>query len=182
MLSTDNQKQCSRCEEFIHPQSTSCPYCGTDLSSNKVVRPASSTPFSAPLTPLAPPEQPAIPRSPYNPSPTTSTPSTTTDSTTTSSTTLPPPVEKRPASPYDYSIRTILTPLLLLLSGTVFFLFGLVLSLYSKEGVFTLHWKSAYWPLYLAVAASSLFYGWRALHRLEEYEEHSSNPSNSKDS
>lgn len=67
-------------------------------------------------------------------------------------------------------MRTIMTPMLLLLGGTVFFLFGLALFLYSKDGVFTLHWNGDAWPVYLVASLAMLFFGWKSLHTLEEAE------------
>jgi hypothetical protein len=65
-------------------------------------------------------------------------------------------------------IKLIAIPLGFLLSGTVFFLFGLVLYLFSHQGMLTLHWNGRYWFIYLGLALPMLFLGWRALQRLEE--------------
>ncbi len=67
-------------------------------------------------------------------------------------------------------MKTVLTPLSLLLSGSVFFLFGLVLFLFSSEnGLFTLQWNATLWPYYFVLGIAMLFFGWRTLRHLDEY-------------
>lgn len=67
-------------------------------------------------------------------------------------------------------VKRVIMPLSLLLSGTVFFLFGLALFLFSRKGVFILQWNGCYWYLYLAFGLIALMVGWRALSQLEETE------------
>ncbi len=45
--------------------------------------------------------------------------------------------------------KSVLFPVLFLLTGSVFFLFGLVIALFSEEGVLTLSWNGEYWFAYL---------------------------------
>lgn len=171
MLSTDNQRQCSRCEEYIHPQSTSCPYCGIDLTTSKNANPTVAPQpnpliinLSKPLNPLA------IPASPYTPS-ANSLPIPAPEASFKENHAphkLPEAPEEAPSNASARSFFMLLTPLLLLLSGSIFSLFGAILALYSEGGVFTLHWNSSYWPLYLGLAAPLLFFGWRALNKLED--------------
>lgn len=63
--------------------------------------------------------------------------------------------------------QQILLPLALLLGGTTFFLFGLILYLFSQEGTFTLQWNAHYWYWYLTVSIGMLFTGWRTLHQVD---------------
>lgn len=66
-------------------------------------------------------------------------------------------------------MKTVLMPLSLLLSGSVFSLFGLVLLLFSsKSGVFTLQWNADIWPLYFILGIGMLFFGWRSLRHLDD--------------
>lgn len=51
----------------------------------------------------------------------------------------------------------------LLLIGSIFFVFGLILLVFSKEGVLTLQWNASYWYVYSAIAALSLIVGWKSL-------------------
>lgn len=174
MLSTDNQRQCSRCEEYIHPQSTSCPYCGTDLTAPKTPTPAvAAAPNPLVMQPHRPLNTLAIPASPYaspyNPSANPLPPSPEIPFTQAASPKISK--EKNEEAQVNSSSNSVLqtiVPLLLLLSGAVFSLFGAILALYSENGVFTLHWKSSYWPLYLGLSLPLLFFGWRTLNTLDD--------------
>lgn len=68
---------------------------------------------------------------------------------------MPPPPSK--------SFKEALYPLLCLLPGAVFFLFSLVLLLFSQQGVLTLRWSAAYWYVYLGASLPLLYLGWRLL-------------------
>lgn len=59
-------------------------------------------------------------------------------------------------------------PLVGLLSGSVFFLFGLVLKVFSEDGVFTLSWSSRYWYLYFFGGLFLLLYGYKTLQSIEK--------------
>jgi hypothetical protein len=61
--------------------------------------------------------------------------------------------------------RAEILPMLLLIPGTFFLLFGLVLVLFSKEGLLTLHWNARYWFVYLLLSAPLIYFGWKALRR-----------------
>lgn len=58
--------------------------------------------------------------------------------------------------------------ILFLLGGSVLFLFGLTLALFSHEGVFTLSWDATLWFVYGGLSLPLLFLGWRILSKLEE--------------
>ena len=68
------------------------------------------------------------------------------------------------------SLKRVILPLSMLLSGTVFFLFGLALFLFSRQGVFILQWNGAYWYYYLAFGFMALAVGWKALSQVEDQE------------
>lgn len=68
-------------------------------------------------------------------------------------------------------IKEVILPLGFLSSGTLFFLFGLVLWMFSEDGVFTLTWSGEYWYLYLLFSLPLLFLGWIALKKFERIEE-----------
>lgn len=55
----------------------------------------------------------------------------------------------------------------LLLTGSVFFLFGLALVLFSQNGIFTLQWNGDIWFIYTILALPLLFVGWKSLMKLE---------------
>lgn len=69
-------------------------------------------------------------------------------------------------APADESKRVVFAAVALL-AGSVFFLFGLVLFLFSHHGVFTLQWNAHYWYFYLAFSLPLLILGWRVLSKLD---------------
>lgn len=64
--------------------------------------------------------------------------------------------------------RDVILPLALLLSGSIFCLFGIVLFLFSKDGTLTLKWDANFFPFYLIGGAILFFSGWRTLNRLKD--------------
>lgn len=62
----------------------------------------------------------------------------------------------------------IVSSLLFLNLGVIFFLFSIFLFLFSYNGIFTLRWNGNYWPLYLFISFVSFFYGFRKLCRIDE--------------
>jgi len=70
-------------------------------------------------------------------------------------------------------IKGVILPLVFLLAGSIFMLFGLILYFFSKDGVFVLKWNANYWFIYLLIAVPLLFIGWRTL---QYFEEGTSNP------
>lgn len=65
-------------------------------------------------------------------------------------------------------LRKVITPMGLLLAGSIFFLFGLVLLLFAKDGKFTLQWNSEYWYIYFVASLGMLFWGWRSLQVVDD--------------
>ncbi|MCE2983582.1 MAG: hypothetical protein LW832_08460 [Parachlamydia sp.] len=59
-------------------------------------------------------------------------------------------------------------PALFLMGGSVFFLFGIILTLFSENGVFTLQWQSHYAPYFLFISLPLIFFGWKFVQQLEE--------------
>jgi hypothetical protein len=59
--------------------------------------------------------------------------------------------------------KRVAIAMILLLSGSVFFLFSLALGLFSHHGTFTLQWDASYWFVYSFLALPMLFFGWHAL-------------------
>jgi hypothetical protein len=72
---------------------------------------------------------------------------------------------ENPSSSY---FKGMLLPMILLLTGSVFFLFGLILMLFSQDGLLVLKWKTGFWFLYLLVSLPLLFFGWRAVQKLND--------------
>lgn len=73
----------------------------------------------------------------------------------------------------DYSVakkdfREVVLPLGLLSAGSLFFVFGLILLMFSDKGIFTLTWNGAYWYFYLLFSLPMVFFGWWSLRKIEE--------------
>ena len=70
-------------------------------------------------------------------------------------------------------LKTVILPLILLLAGSVFFIFGAALYLFSYNGVFTLQWEADYWIYYLILAIPMLAFGWKMLENVKDTTEES---------
>jgi hypothetical protein len=66
------------------------------------------------------------------------------------------------------SVRAVMMPLTMLLAGSVFFLFGLVMFLFAQNGVLTLRWNANYAFIYLLSGVPLLYYGWVALSSVDD--------------
>ena len=63
--------------------------------------------------------------------------------------------------------KRVVMAVALLLSGSVFFLFGVALGLFSHDGVLTLSWDGSFWYAYALLAIPLLLFGWRSLMKLD---------------
>jgi ribosomal protein S27AE len=63
--------------------------------------------------------------------------------------------------------KHVVLSLMLLLAGSMFFLFGLTLALFSHNGIFTLQWNGGFWYVYSLLSIPLLLFGWRALLKLD---------------
>lgn len=64
--------------------------------------------------------------------------------------------------------KKFLFAMFLMLAGSVFLIFGVVLAIFSKNGVLTLQWNGDLWYVYLALALPMLLMGLRVLQRVNE--------------
>ncbi len=81
---------------------------------------------------------------------------------------LQDPIDQPDTSLNDFSppsiysqIRHEILPILLLMSGSVFFLFGVILLLFSQNGTLVLQWNGNHWPYFLIASIPSLIVGWK---------------------
>ena len=61
-------------------------------------------------------------------------------------------------------------PVLLLMSGSIFFLFGIVLFLFSDNGTLTLQWNGNQWPYFLLLSLPCVYFGWKYLLQMDQDE------------
>ena len=65
-------------------------------------------------------------------------------------------------------VKKDILPTMLLMCGSIFFLFALVLLLFSSNGTLTLQWSERLWPYFISVALISFYFGWKYLLKIEE--------------
>ncbi|MEI8364919.1 MAG: hypothetical protein WCF65_00740 [Parachlamydiaceae bacterium] len=63
--------------------------------------------------------------------------------------------------------KKVVVAVTFLLGGSVFFLFGLALVLFSTEGTFSLKWDGSFWYFYMILAIPMLYFGWKSLMKLD---------------
>lgn len=134
-----DKKLCWNCDGYVHLSLEKCPYCNIDLVENATSafdQKAFDPPYSTTAKELS------ISEDEWNKA-------------------LEKGQEQKTAAEKPASKEKM--ALLLLLPGVVFFLFGLILFFFSKEGTLTLQWRESFAIFYLAGAAPLLFLGWRAL-------------------
>lgn len=161
-MTASDQKLCWKCEEEVHPQALVCPYCTADLtkSSAKI---ESSPPYRFVA---AAPEESIVPSPLYSPH--------NIQAEEPNAAAKKNEEQKIPSPTAQLSFKgafdQALISILLLLAGTVFFLFSMVLFLYSNEGIFVLRWNANLWPFFFLFSLPLLFFGWRALKQVDSYD------------
>lgn len=136
-------KCCAQCEKEVHAYELQCPYCGCEMHEE------------APPPPLYPQEEELIQEE------------------------LDPSFEEAQEEewqeelPEEEALSNPLLTLLLLIPGSVFFLLGLSLFLFSKEGKLVFEFSAKYWFLYLLFSWPLLFWGIRSLKSIADEENRS---------
>lgn len=148
-------KLCWNCEGRVTHEEENCPFCGVYLS--PTVSPTSSSDISPPYTfeeetDLAPPP-------PYG------------DKNTETMDNHINEAESKSINGESHaetnSNLSIILPLTACLAGSIFFLFGFILLLFSQNGVFSLSWNGDFWLAYLTFGFVMLLVGWKTLNRVE---------------
>lgn len=148
------KRLCWNCEGNVSAEAEICPYCGVS------VVPASLDGNSQSFAPL------------YQPTPNThsSTPKPTYERAETPEVPQTSVVQEEEVAVRDASFvefKNVLWSVALLLTGSVFLLFGTTLALFSHHGVLTLQWNADMWILYFFLAAPCMIFGWKFWSRLE---------------
>ncbi len=143
------KKLCWNCEGSASFESENCPYCGVYLSSISLAgNEGKETLFAPPYKTLAKEEEPQeVPPSPYGDGSAEEESNSEAISTEKNSWWNP---EK---------CNTVLC-LFCLSAGLLFLFFGLLLLLFSRQGVFTLQWDGSYWPAYMIIGLPLLALSW----------------------
>lgn len=164
MTATPTKKKlCWNCDGNVPLRAEHCPYCGVYIEQS-----ADGDDIDDEEEEHTPPYVVSVPKKGASvaPAPPYSTPKK-------SKTPQPPQAQKTAARAATGAVpreglRKVVLSLVLLICGSVFALFGLVLLLFSDNGVFTLKWNGDHWPFYLGVGAIALVVGWRLVGNLEE--------------
>ncbi len=154
MAKKNDQKLCWNCDGSISLQLEICPYCGADLA-----RPQNTALKDPPSPWQTATVQKEVPPPPY-------TGSTSAADFSISQEEWKRTLEEKPSNEVkkeEPSGRGEMIALLLLLPGVVFFLFGIVLLLFAREGFLTIRWNGNFALFYLVGSLPLLFLGWRSL-------------------
>lgn len=144
MSGTTKKKICWNCEGNVSVHEENCPYCAVYIG------PAEPVEEEAVLTaPYQMTQQEEVPYAPYASHGRI-------DEQTASS-------DEAPSDLKEMAISTALFS-----GGAIFFLFGLILLLFSQGGGVSLTWKSDYWYVYFLLSLPMLWFGWKKLQMQDE--------------
>ncbi len=133
------QKLCSNCEGDIDLDVIVCPYCAADLREERPERAMSQSLYPPPY-PIKT-EKVELPAAEPD---------------------LSPKQEEEPKE----RITGVLVPTLLFAAGSLLFLLGLLLLVFSQNGQVVLKWDARLWFLYLFASVPFLVFGYRAISKL----------------
>lgn len=164
MNARPKKKLCWNCETNVSLKTEVCPCCGVSVIglSSDIASEAPPPPYRL----VNPSQEQAIPISPYlndDEEGASEDEISHQDVEENVSTSLSP----SKTSLSDESKKTVLIMSLLIL-GSVFFIFGFTLLLFSSEGYLTLHWNASYWFVYLLLAIPMMYFGFRLMNFLHE--------------
>lgn len=151
MSATQKKKLCWNCEGRVSLEEENCPYCAVYLG------PAPDGEGNQDV--LAPPyrlveadddQDQLPPESPYQLHEET-----------------PDEEESLDLDAAQSDFKQVVLPLVLLSAGSLFFLFGLMLLIFSDEGNLNLSWSSEYWYIYVLAAFPAISLGWVILGKVD---------------
>ncbi len=159
MSTQPKKKLCWNCEGRVSLKDENCPYCGVYLSplGSDEDSESKETLFSPPYrVEEADQDERKVPVAPYA--------AEQSHSPTRTQEAIKPSSELAKTPFLTSEMQSIVLPIILLLSGSVFFIFGVALMLFSQNGVLTLQWNSDYWYLFFIFSLPMLYLGWYFIH------------------
>ncbi len=156
MSAVPKKKLCWNCEGNVAKNIDNCPYCGVYLHAEEMEEDSTWNPsyraqknndeIPSPLYQIKPPLNEDIEEEPE--------------------------VQEELSKPVNlnhlYSqLKNDVFPILFLMMGSVFFLFGVVLLLFSQNGTFNLQWQESDGLYFFLFALPLIGFGWMYLQRLE---------------
>lgn len=163
MTKKNDKRLCWNCDGNVSLLLPQCPYCGVDLSSPVMDTQDTPSHFSfsqsSPLETQPPfasifsqhAEEKRIPAPPFSGS----------QDYAVSEEEWNEAMEEKEVK--DEPAKNDHLALLLLVPGIIFCLFGLMLLMFSKDGILTLEWNESFAYFYFLGALPLLFFGWKAL-------------------
>lgn len=167
MKSLEKQKMCPNCEGRIPLEVEICPYCAHELTvsaaklHHPLFQPQTLEDSLASLYKPPYQEKRSIPIE----EPPMSKQSTPTQKNVEASLYGAPIPEERMEQPVE--AKSSLMPTLLLLLGSQLLLLGLLLLVFSSNGVLRLEWDASNWFFYCLSALPLLYFGWKKLQEIE---------------
>ena len=173
MKPVDKQKMCPSCEGRIPLEAEICPFCASDQSNEKV-----KNSFQAPLfehqslqeslTSLYKPLYPTK-RATYEEQQELFPPSYKEPSQARLETPMAaaPIADTLPNMEEAKEVKSSLWPTVFMITGSNFFILGLIQLLFSDQGLLKLEWESGYWYFYCLAALPFLYLGIKKLKELE---------------
>lgn len=160
MSAVPKKKLCWNCEGNVAKNIDNCPYCGVYLHAAEIEEESTWNPSYRPN-----PENEEIPSPLYQIKPEVEQEREEEDSDEAADDSKPM-VWNHLFSQLKHDVF----PILFLMMGSVFFLFGIVLLLFSQNGTFTLQWQESDGLYFLLFAVPLIGFGWMYLQRLEANE------------
>jgi hypothetical protein len=169
MKANQKTRMCWNCEGRVSDREETCPYCGVSVvpASLDGGEESVQSPFQALFSNYQTDIPADIPPSPYA-----------VHKDFTSETFERQEFKKEPeeeeeeseaiSEPSSEGFKKGFLAILFLLAGSMLFLFGLTLALFSNKGVFTLSWDASFWFVYGGLSLPLLFLGWKLLSHLED--------------
>jgi len=150
MTEATKTKLCWNCNAEVERSAENCLYCGVYLhpSPEDLDTSTGDTPFASP-PPLYQPEE-----------------TKEEELLVEEETEVEAPIEQAP--PEQSELKATALPLTFLIMGSIFFLFSLILLLFSTDGLLVMKWDATYWFVYLFLSLPLLFVGWKSLQSLDE--------------
>jgi hypothetical protein len=156
MSATQKKKLCWNCEGRVPLEEENCPYCAVYLGpapGNESRQDVLAPPYRLVESDDEPSQE--APDSPYQ-------------------------MQEDPNSEHEEApdletaksdLKEVVIPLGLLSGGALFFLFGLMLLIFSSHGILTLSWSANYWYVYVIVALPAILIGWKTLGNFDQESE-----------
>lgn len=165
MSAVPKKKLCWNCEGNVSRQIDNCPYCGVYLHAEELEENSDWNPSYRPSS-----------KTEEIPSPIYQIQQEQEDSAETESNERieesPVDIKKEESEVFAWSqlstqLKKDVYPILFLMMGSIFFLFGVVLLLFSQNGVLTLQWQGSHALYFLAASLPLVGFGWWYLQKLD---------------